>query len=147
MAAASTKVAWRHVSFPFLLSRSHYQCVHVDGAAWIRSDLTQACGGPEYSSNAVVAWLALLQVFVVPVVLFAILCFYQDRQDTEFYDINLAIWHNHYQSYAWFFEPFKQMRKGDYTAIFSGECLVLSSHTAFLAFSSIRLFSQLHLSA
>ena len=144
-------VAWRHVSIPFLLSRSHYQCVHVDGAAWIRSDLTQACSGPEYSSNAVVAWLALLQVFVVPLVLFAMLWFYQHHQHStsstsEFYNINLAIWHNHYQSYAWFFEPFKQMRKGDYTAIF-GECLVLSSHTAFLAFSSIRLFSQLHLSA
>ena len=95
--------------------------MHVDGAAWIRSDLTQACEGPEYLSNMVVAWLALLQVFVVPLVLFAMLWFYQNQQeDSEFYDINLAIWHNHYQSFAWFFEPFKQMRKGDYTAIFSG---------------------------
>jgi hypothetical protein len=51
----------------------HFNCVELEGSVFIRSDLSQSCEGSQYEWDSILASVALVQVFVVPVIIFTII--------------------------------------------------------------------------
>jgi hypothetical protein len=90
------------LSFPGLATAgfSHFQCISMaEDRRWLRTSLSQECSGPEYESLSWVAGLALVQVFVPPLVILVAL-WRSKFKHMKYFIAN-------YTPEAWFFEIYR----------------------------------------
>jgi hypothetical protein len=101
-----------------------------DESRWLRTSLSQECAGPAYESLSWVAGLALVQVFVPPLVILIAL-WRSNFKHMKYFTVN-------YTPQAWFFELYRLYRKAVF--VFIAVMMTKSTEQCFTA-TALMMFS------